>query len=276
MVLTYNSPVALARCLASITRQTTAPAAILVVDNASDAALDDIVAAAPTARLLRLAENSGPAGGYATGLQEFLAGPWSWAWVMDDDCTVAPDALDAQLTDAAGATRIVMATMVDRATGANTDTLGWCGVLIPRAAVERGGVPNAELFWWNEDTEYLQWRMPAAGFALFRSTEARVEVSRARADTAKPAWKYYYEARNQVYYRLYTQRPEGTPVPGYLTRRVRLGRAARSVAKLAARAVTRESSGRVVKVAMVARGSWDGVRGRLGRTVAVDDSDRPL
>jgi hypothetical protein len=31
-----------------------------------------------------------------------------------------------------------------------------------------------------------------------------------------------------------------------------------------------------VKLAMIGRGTWDGVRGRLGITVLADQSDRPL
>ena len=85
----------------------------------------------------------------------------------------------------------------------------------------------------------------------------------------------YYEARNQVYFRLITQRPTAGPVPPWLTRRVRYGRAGRSVGKLAGRALFRERTRRVRKLAMVCRGTVDGVRGRLGITVPVDVSDRP-
>jgi hypothetical protein len=92
----------------------------------------------------------------------------------------------------------------------------------------------------------------------------------------KPAWKYYYEARNQVYYRLHTQRPHrGEPVERYRSRRVRWGRAARSVGRLATRAAVRERQHPVRKMASVVRGTIDGISGRLGHTVAVDDADRP-
>ena len=67
----------------------------------------------------------------------------------------------------------MMASMVDRDTGATTNTLGWCAVLIPRVAVDAVGLPQAELFWWTEDTEYLQWRLPNGGFPLERSGAPR-------------------------------------------------------------------------------------------------------
>jgi GT2 family glycosyltransferase len=275
IVLTFDARDALARCLTAIAGQSRPPDEVLVVDNASAVPVDDLVAAVPGARVCRLPENVGPAGGYAFGLDEFLGSDHGWAWVMDDDCVPAPDALFTQLVAARGG-EVVLATTVDAATDAVRNAPGWWGVLLPRTVVETVGVPNAALFWWNEDTEYLQWRIPRAGFTVGRSEHARVKVSRTRATAEKPLWKYYYEARNQVYYRLYTQRPRpGEPVLRFRTRRVRWGRATRSVSKLATRAVVREREGRVRKLGAVARGTVDGIAGRLGRTVEPDVADRP-
>jgi rhamnopyranosyl-N-acetylglucosaminyl-diphospho-decaprenol beta-1,3/1,4-galactofuranosyltransferase len=275
VIVTFDSRVALERCLAALTAQTTPPDEVLVVDNASAEPVDDLVAATTNARLLRLPENIGPAGGYAAGLTEFLASGYERAWLVDDDCVPAPDALAAQI-EQSDASSVVLATMVDHATREITNTQGWCGVLLPRAIVAEVGVPDAELFWWNEDTEYLQWRIPRAGFTVVRNEHARVDVSRSR-QRGKPAWKYYYEARNQVYYRLHTQRPRGNGrVRRPLTRRVRWWRATRSVSRLAVRALVRESGHRVTKFTMVIRGTRDGIAGRLGRTVAVDTPDRPI
>ncbi len=275
IVLTFDARPALEDCLRGIRAQTSPVDAILVVDNASAESVADVVAATPGAMLLRLPDNRGPAGGYAEGLGAFLQSDATHAWVMDDDCVPAPDALAAQLAITWRAP-VVLARMIDHDTGEITDTQGWCGVLVAREVVDAVGVPDPALFWWNEDTEYLQWRIPRAGFRVERCTDAEIAVRRTRPDAAKPAWKYYYEARNQVYYRLVTQRLHSKPVPSHLTRRVRAGRAARSVGKLAVRAVLREHTQRARKLTMVGRGTFDGVRGRLGRTVPVDESDRPL
>jgi rhamnopyranosyl-N-acetylglucosaminyl-diphospho-decaprenol beta-1,3/1,4-galactofuranosyltransferase len=280
IVLTFESRPALTRCLDALRAQTRPLDEIVVVDNASREPVDDLVAATPQARLLRLAENVGPAGGYAAGLTDFLTSGADRAWLVDDDCVPAPDALEQQLAVADERT-VVLATMVDHDTRQLTNTQGWCGVLVPRAVVEAVGVPDPALFWWNEDTEYLQWRIPRAGFPVQRSESARVDVSRSRSHE-KPPWKYFYETRNQVYYRVHTQRPRnpggrrGARAPRFRTRRVRWGRATRTVARLGARALLREHSGRVEKLAMVARGARDGIRGHLGRTVPVDAPDRPF
>jgi rhamnopyranosyl-N-acetylglucosaminyl-diphospho-decaprenol beta-1,3/1,4-galactofuranosyltransferase len=274
VVLTCDARSALEECLGAIRAQTRAVDEILVVDNASTDSIDDVVTATPNATLLRLPENRGPAGGYAEGLTAFLASGAALAWVIDDDCVPARDALAAQLAVAPRAP-VVLARMIDHDSHEIANTQGWCGVLLARDVVETVGVPNAALFWWTEDTEYLQWRIPRAGFRVERCADAAVRVRRSRLDGAKPAWKYYYEARNQVYYRLVTQRPATRPVPRWLTRRVRYGRAARSVGKLAVRALLREHTTRGRKFVMVCRGTVDGVRGRLGPTVPVDGSDRP-
>ena len=276
VILTYNARASVQRCLAATVSQSMRPASILVVDNASAEPIDDLVAAYAGARVLRLADNIGPAGGYASGLTTFLDSDCDWAWVMDDDCVPAPDALE-QLLATASPRRLTLSAMLNRDTGKREDTQGWCSVLISREIVETVGVPREDLFWWAEDTEYLQWRIPAAGFETERCERAVVEVSRGRADATKPPWKYFYEARNQVWFRLYVQHPEGAiPELPHLRKRIRIQRAARAVVTLATRAVVRERAQRPTKLWMVVRGTFDGVRGRLGRTVDPDEPDRPV
>jgi GT2 family glycosyltransferase len=275
VVLTFDAPDALERCLLAICAQDTPVSSIIVVDNASARPIDAVTECGIATKVMRMPENLGPAGGYAAGLQEFLESEGSWAWIMDDDCVPAPDALGAELAEAAGIDRVVLATMIDRHTGEIANTQGWCGVLVPRTVVVAVGVPNSDLFWWTEDTEYLQWRIPRAGFEVVRSSDACMTVSRERATVAKPAWKYYYEARNQVFYRLTTQRTRVRPRGRHLKLRVRAWRAISAVMRLMMRAVIREREQRITKLAMVWRGALDGCRGRLGRRVMVDDSHRP-
>jgi len=274
VVLTYDAPDAVAACVAAIRAQTVPVTTILVVDNASEPPVDASTLG-DGAIVVRNAENLGPAGGYAAGLTEFLDVGGDFAWVMDDDCRPEADALGVSLAAAADGRTVAMSTMTDRDTGAVTNTHGWCGVLIPRVVVADVGLPDASLFWWTEDTEYVQWRIPRAGWHLVRS-DARVDVGRTRVSASKPAWKYYYETRNQVHYRLHTQRVTDRPLPRHLKFRVRAWRAARAFTKLGSRALAREHSGRFGKFVMVIRGGIDGVCGRLGRTVGVDDSHRPV
>jgi hypothetical protein len=276
VVLTYQARSSLERCLDALAQQDRPLDATIVVDNAGDEPLDGLVTSRG-AQLLRLPQNGGPAGGYAAGLRAFLLSGADYAWVMDDDCRPSPDALAAQLAAAWAGADVVLGKMVDPSGESIPDTQGWCGVLIARDVVERVGVPNEALFWWTEDTEYLQWRIPRAGFTVRRCDAARIAVTRARASASKPAWKYYYEARNQVFHRLHTQRvPRSERVHRSLTLRIRSWRAASATTKLATRALVRERDDRLRKALLVARGAADGVRGRLGQVVAVDSADRPV
>src|SRR4029077_4508729 len=114
---------------------------ILVVDNASAESVADVVAATPAATLLRLPDHRGPAGGYEEGLGAFLQSGATRAWVMDDDCVPAPDALAEQLAITERAP-VVLARMIDHDTHEITDTQGWCGVLLAREVVDAVGVPD--------------------------------------------------------------------------------------------------------------------------------------
>jgi hypothetical protein len=274
IILTFDAPDALQRCLRAVRDQSVSVSCAIVIDNAAEVQGQDELQDATDVLVVRNTENLGPAGGYAVGLERFLQSDCDYAWVMDDDCEPEPRLLEQSLVASDLDHAVVMATMVDRATGQVGNTHGWCGVLIPREVVIDVGVPDADLFWWTEDTEYLQWRIPRAGWQLVR-TDGRIIVGRSRASRSKPAWKYYYEARNQVHYRLHTQAVDDTPRPRHLTFRVRAWRAARAATKLGGRSVTRESTGRLEKLTMVVRGTCDGIRGRLGKTVPVDDSHRP-
>jgi GT2 family glycosyltransferase len=278
VVLTHNAPAALERCLTALAAQTAPLGGVLVTDNASDQPVDDLAGRFAAVDVQRLPENLGPAGGYAEALTAFLGTRYEWAWVMDDDCAPIPDALEHQL-DIADADVLVLPTVQWDETGKIVHSHGWWGALIHRSVIERVGVPNPELFWWTEDTEYLQWRIPRSGVTTRWTDRPVTRVSRARDDDAKPAWKYYYEARNQVYHRLHVQRPTRLPLPRpkphHLRISVRLWRATRAVALLSARVIVREHGDRVHKLASIARGTIDGLRGRLGVTVVPDIAHRP-
>jgi rhamnopyranosyl-N-acetylglucosaminyl-diphospho-decaprenol beta-1,3/1,4-galactofuranosyltransferase len=280
LVLSYDSPVSLTRCLDAIDVQTVPPRCVIVTDNASPTPVDLNARVASTpVEVHRLPTNTGPAGGHAAGLARFLETDAEWAWVLDDDIVAEPDALAlllAECREGDPLPDVVMPMVREVDGGQQLRTQGWCGVLIRRQVVEKVGLPNEALFWWTEDTEYLQWRIPNAGFAVRRSEQALVGVYRSRGQGAKPAWKYYYEARNQLYHRVWVQRPvSSTDVPRHLTKRVRYWRAGRAVSKLAGQAALRERDGRVAKLTMVGRGAFDGLVGRLGIRVAVDQPDRP-
>jgi len=253
LVLTHNAPESLDRCLRAIAAQTTPPQAVLVVDNASNPPLDRdrLPPLDAEVTVLRSDVNGGPAGGYAIALEHFLESDFHHAWVLDDDMLPEPECLErlwvVAEVDLERAYVFPVSYQVDGSFGAWPS---WCGFLVARQIVEQVGVPDAEMFWWAEDTEYLQWRIPQAGFPIRVVGDAVVRHDSIRHGLGVPVWKYYYEARNMLYVHLYVKR--------------RIGRYPRNMSKLLARAVLREPEGRLLRLQAIGRGVWDGSHRRLG------------
>jgi len=114
----------------------------------------------------------------------------------------------------------------------------------------------SELFWWAEDTEYLQWRIPEAGYPMRVVGDAYVRHDAIRQGHGVPVWKYYYEARNMLYVHLYVKK--------------RVGYYPRNITKLFGRAILREPQGRMVRLRAMARGLYDGARGNLGTQFPIE------
>ncbi len=254
VILTHNAPESLDRCLRAIAAQTVPPEAVLVVDNASrpPVTLGSLDPVAPAAReLVRSDVNTGPAGGYYEGLARFRDSDYLHAWVLDDDMRPNPWCLERLWAVAGRDPERSFVFPVSRETGGDYGIWpSWCGFLISRTIVGAVGLPMKELFWWAEDTEYLQWRIPEAGYPRQVVDGALVEHDAIRQGDGVPLWKYYYEARNMLYVNMHQTR--------------RVGHYPRNLSKLVARAVWREKRGRLRRLGVIARGLFDGAAGRLG------------
>jgi rhamnopyranosyl-N-acetylglucosaminyl-diphospho-decaprenol beta-1,3/1,4-galactofuranosyltransferase len=253
VVLTHNAPGSLERCLAAIAAQSIPPEAVLVVDNASQppVARESLAIWSGPTTLVRSEINTGPAGGYHQALACFLESGYLHAWVLDDD--MRPDRFCLErLWEVAGRDpeSAFVFPVSRQADGSWGNWPSWCGFVVARPVIEAVGLPMAELFWWAEDTEYLQWRIPEAGFERQVVNQAIVDHDAIRQGKGVPLWKYYYESRNMLYVHLHVKH--------------RIGRYPRNMSKLLARAMVREKGGRLPRLAVIARGIADGVRGRLG------------
>lgn len=258
LVVTHNDPASLAECVASIRTQTRLPDDLIVVDNASSppATLGE---PGSLGRVHRNATNLGPAGGYATGIDLFLQSGYELAWVMDDDCTPESRCLELLLAPQEGFAppTLVLPTVKD-AMGTVTNYPGWSGILLPREIVLAVGLPRSDFFWWVEDTEYLRWRIPLAGFDVGRVAEAVVLHGGRGRGTTRPSWKTYYETRNVVFFRVHLHRG------GWRT----VYKIASVLARTLARILLREDH-KLAKFGLFLRGIHDGLFGRLGIRVAV-------
>ncbi len=259
VVLTYNAPASLERCLLAIAAQTTPPQAVLVVDNASTPPVDPahFPPGCPPVTLVRSDHNGGPAGGYALALEHFLRASYRNAWVIDDDMRPDPDCLERLWVVAAkDPDRAFVFPISYQLDGSFGAWPSWCGFLVARDIIEQVGLPMTELFWWAEDTEYLQWRIPQAGYPMRVVGDAFVRHDAIRQGTGVPVWKYYYEARNMLYVHLHVKK--------------RVGYYPRNMAKLLGRAILREPEGRLVRLSAMGRGLYDGARGRLGTQYPIE------
>jgi GT2 family glycosyltransferase len=271
IVMSYAAPEAVNRCVRFIQRQTFRPTGVLVVDNDSpvrpDPAMLCLTGEVPV-RVLPLPENLGPAGGYAAGFAAALETNCDYLWVMDDDCMPASDCLELLMYEMLRQDGQAHAhpALYSAMTGEREDHWGFYGVLIPRGAVERAGVPFDRFFICLEDTEYLRDRLPGAGYPGVLVDDATVAAALRPPDVSTPAWKYYYNSRNHVFF--------------YLRMRPHLPMISRIKIELyfeygEIQRIMRIEDDRRDKLVHLLRGVFDGLRGRMGRTLVPDHPDRP-
>lgn len=262
VVVTFERPRILARCLEALSEQTRPPDQVVVVDNGSGPETRELLSdwRRRWNRLseLRLDENQGPAGGFADGIQAALEAGATHVWALDDDALAAPSCLENLVASAHDQGAGLVFPAIFDGTGTPSDFPGWSGVLIDADAVRRAGLPNRDLFWWIEDTEYLQWRLPRVhGVTAHRCPDAHVEHGGGPRRSPRPSWMLYYEVRNTLWYRLHVQDTSW---------RRRGGRILYVLAAALVRTLWREDH-KFRKLRLIVRGAADGLRGRLGRTV---------
>lgn len=262
VVLTCNRLEKSRRCIEAILGQTRSPDRVLVVDNGStDGTVewvtelsrnDDRVA------LLPLPENLGPAGGYAEGFEWAERQGFDAIWAFADDVYPNRDCLETLLRELGDSDDLVVyPNLIDEGTGDSAHYPAWSGVVIPMGIVRNAGVPERELFWWIEDTEYLQWRLPRKHGVRESFVDATHAIHGIHVKSAKSAWKYYYEVRNTLWYRLRIQK--GKPLR-------RAQRLLVVVVSALLRPVLTERN-KLQKLRYVLLGILHGLQGRLGKTV---------
>jgi rhamnopyranosyl-N-acetylglucosaminyl-diphospho-decaprenol beta-1,3/1,4-galactofuranosyltransferase len=216
--------------LAALEAQTSAPAAIVVVDNASsDGTADVIRERFPRVDLTVLPRNTGGAGGFTVGIARALAAHDADAvWLMDDDTVPDPGALAALLATrrAAPAGTVLLASAVRWVDGRphpmNTPRVrpgasrssirraaahgaypvrsaSFVSLLVEAAAVRRHGLPVADYFLWNDDFEFsTRLLRRGRGFVSSASTVEHRTRTFGAADV-DPGARFFYEVRNKAW-----------------------------------------------------------------------------
>lgn len=302
VVVTYNRPQILSRCLDGIRAQTRAPDGVLVVNNGStDDTVEVLARDFPWVEVLSLPENLGGGGGFEAGMRHALAQGYDWAWLTDDDPVPEPEALAEILSVAEGLDPGKPAILcsvqydpnldkynggfywrglpvpvpretVDRGLPYEVDLAPFCGCLASRTLAAAVGYPRGDFFMRFTDYEYSL-RARAHGIPVLMVPTSRMVHSLGERTqgghtiSRNPPWKAYYDTRNRVYTALHTR---------HSVREVWL--AVRFGAVQSARELLFNPTYGIPNTVMRLRGLADALRGRMGKTVdpaRVRDPGRP-
>jgi len=228
VVVAYNRRELLLEALEALRSQTAPLAAVVVVDNHSD---DDSADMArrfwPEVEVVRLARNTGGAGGFATGMAVAIARHEpDWVWVMDDDTIPTPTALEELLVAVQRPDVVLAGSRVVWTDGQdhpmNTPrrnpfaskrevldasergvvairSSSFVSMLVSADRVREAGLPIADYFIWNDDFEFST-RMLRGGRGLYVPKSVVVHKTKARADTdADPGARFFFEVRNKIW-----------------------------------------------------------------------------
>ena len=280
-VITYNRAPTLTRTLRSLGAQTAQLDEIIVVDNASSDETPAMVARNfPSVRLVRLAENTGAAGGFAVGIRDAVASGHDWVWVFNDDDVPQPDALTLMLSavkELPARTGVIACARrsahgelhplgarwerrhvpIARADPADppvpVDVVTLSGTLVSAEAVREVGLPKSDYFMMIEDLDYCL-RIRRAGWGIYVLPRPLTTSLNLGSDGSSPPWRGYYQTRNQLAMTL-----ERRSLPELFWWLVR-------TAKFCAGAL-RSGDRPVERIRLRALGTWHAVRGVSGRTI---------
>ena len=256
VILTYNRLSLLKITLCKVLKQTYDNIQILIVDNGSIDGTQEFLKEQQNIKTIFLSENSGPAGGFYEGIKYFTENTGvDYVWAMDDDFFPFPSCLEILVSSTNQET--IVFPFVREKDFASRRQPGWWGVLIPIKVIKEVGYPKKELFFWSEDTEYLQHRMrDLHGYPSKWISQAKGVHFTKREKNFRSPWRYYYEIRNTTFSRLHIR--ERT-----VKRTFKL---IRSWVKLFALILIKENN-KVSKMRWFLLGSYHGITKQLGKKV---------
>ncbi len=234
IIVTYNRSNDLRNSLLALTRQTSAPDHIIVVNNASTDDTEEVLQTLQAQigeklHIIIQETNTGGAGGYHRGMQEALKLPVQWFWLLDDDAVVDEHALEELLLASKNTTGTFCTACIS---SRDHNTLCWppsrnyqtydqlsditialfapfLGFFIHRETVEKIGLPDAEYFISGDDFEYSL-RIKKIGGSIKWVKKSRLfhpapEITQTKlfGKTIKhlhlPSWRRYYDVRNRLW-----------------------------------------------------------------------------
>lgn len=173
VVVSCNRHALLVECIDALRRQTLKPHTILVVNNgSSDYTTVWLDKQEDLVHLYQ--ENQGSAGGYKAGIEWAYKNNYTWIWCMDDDSYPKYDALEQLMEHSEGPMALLNSSVINKVDKRsfvwkikNYKTIeevqdatieGVChpfnGSLMHRTLVEKAGLPQSDLYYWGEGSEY--------------------------------------------------------------------------------------------------------------------------
>jgi rhamnopyranosyl-N-acetylglucosaminyl-diphospho-decaprenol beta-1,3/1,4-galactofuranosyltransferase len=257
-IVTFNRLNYLKICLQKLSQQTYQNYEILVVNNNSTDGTKEFLIDLDVHQI-HLNENTGPAGGFNEAIKFFLSRRgYDYLWLMDDDVFPAKDCLAELLISAEvhkeEADKVIYPSIRSKDFKA-IEFPGWSGILIPFFIANRAGLPIKKLFFFAEDTEYIQHRIrQMLSCRIIRATKAKV-VHFTICSKERKSWVYYYETRNLLYYRLHIQKGR---------RLIRMKQMAIASTRLLFLSIISKNP---KSFHFYCKGLKDGLLGRIGKTV---------
>jgi dTDP-4-dehydrorhamnose reductase len=240
VVLSYKRKDLLKRCLEGIAAQSRRCDAVIVVDNASNDGTEEMLleSSIDNLKVYVLSHNTGASGGFSAGYRIAYQQGADFIWMMDDDVIPDPDALQT-LVEAGDRLKqreqpfsylisvartadglLTNVPSVDQRNNA-IDYENWpdllelgvipvrpatyVSILVPRASLQRYGLPLADMFMWGDDTEYtLRLSQHEPGYLVaaskvrhLRKVNGSISVER-EVDPARIALHRHF-IRNEVF-----------------------------------------------------------------------------
>ncbi|MCR4320624.1 MAG: glycosyltransferase [Candidatus Brocadiaceae bacterium] len=268
MIVTFNNAEMLRSVIGAVVSQTRMPDEIVVIDNASPDNTREVVKEFQDVRYIRLAENTGSAGGFYEGLR-IASENNDFVLTLDDDCDFKPDTLQNLFN---GFMEVELLGKVGAVRGAGKDYLAsfptkmslfsWRGTLISVKAIKAVGLPIKEYFLYGDDGEYSL-RMSKRGYIFFwipgciffnkRDNKIRSDFGGRKAEFYKDPFRLYYGFRNEI--NMYWKYKEWFDLLKTMSYGI----------KVILLSVIILKTKSLAHIKAVIDGVWDGVRSKLGK-----------
>lgn len=238
VLVAYNRRELLQESLVALAQQTRPVDRLVIVDNAStdgagEAAEVLVQEWGGRARLIRLTENTGGAGGFAVGIAAAIAEDGiDWVWVMDDDTVPGPDALAGALDAheryratgpddlAVMGSRVIWtdgedhpmntpkakirASSEERERAASVGameirSISFVSAFLRASRVRELGLPIADYFLWNDDFEYSARLLRGARGLYVPDSVVTHKTAKRGSSDQDPGARFFFEVRNKLW-----------------------------------------------------------------------------